>query len=377
MNRKIWKIIQWEFCKCFKNKAMIFSMLGLPAIMVFLMLGICSYGAKLDKQYSIGIFCETTELENMIFPLTEESTVIRLEQEIYTDSVIRNGEITVALLVNTEGIELRYDSAMLTNTDAFYEAEELAYRFGFLINSDVVEYRQYDTVDVYESMDCATNMELLKSHLEIPFILTIFILFLFLENAISIISLDLFAGERERGTYDLLRMTPVSFKEILLGKAFYEFMVVLLVTAESAVATVIGIVLFFPDEWSLMGSYLHGHIQIILPVCLCVLQAAMITATCALSISALIPEKKKVQNVINYGPLAIPTVVYLFRYFDSTEVLYIPGINLWEVIEAAMEQQKLCTALSVSTLASVVICVLVISLTIFGMWHKEVKNDIN
>ena len=202
---KLKTILLMEANRFFQNRKQVITTFLLGPVMVFLMLsaiGSISENESRIEVYGAETFCEvlTEEAEN------DERIVFEPGTADHKDRAFLDKN-TVVIAVEQDTVQIYYDSSLLTDSGLLYTAQELADRI-VALQINEAQYPIYDeTVRSISIVDISSSADQIEMVL-IPLVSMVFIIALMLANmSISSLATDSIAGERERGTFDMLRLS--------------------------------------------------------------------------------------------------------------------------------------------------------------------------
>lgn len=327
-------VIFMEANRFFKNRKQVLIAFLLGPIMVFLMLSAISnisesesyievYGAEDFREV---LTAETKNTERVVF---ETGTVDY-------KSRASHGKNTLVIAVGQDIVQIYFDSALLTDSGLLYAAQELANRI-VALQINEAQYPVYDEFVCHISIvDISGSTNQIEMVL-IPLVSMVFIIALMLANAsISSLSTDAIAGERERGTFDMLRLSGTGIHSIILGKyIFIVFVSVVILTAETT-AVVLGIIKYYPQLFQIATTQALENPLWFLPLFLCLFDIALITAALYMLLSASFESVKQVGAYASIVQIILSLFTYAPSVVNAQVLDYLPISNLWVVLRKVL-----------------------------------------
>lgn len=243
---------------------------------------------------------------------------------------------TVVIAVDQDAVQIFYDSSLLTDSGILYTAQELADRI-VALQIDEAQYPIYDeTVRSISIVDISSSAEQIELLL-IPIVSMVFIIALMLANtSISSLATDSIAGERERGTFDMLRLSGTGIRSIILGKyIFIVFVSMVILIAEAAVLA-LGVHKYYPDLYRTAAMQASENPLWFLPLLLCLFGVAALTAALYLALSASFEKVKQVGAYASIVQIVLSLFTYAPNVVDAQALNYLPISNLWFVLQKAL-----------------------------------------
>ena len=331
---KIKTILFMEANRFFQNRKQVITTFLLGPVMVFLMLsaiGSISENESRIEVYGSEAFREviTEEVENDEQIAFESGTV---DHKARTSL----GKNTVVIAVEQDAVQIFYDSSLLTDSGLLYTAQTLADRI-VALQVNEAQYPTYDeTVRNISIMDISSSADQIEMVL-IPLVSMVFIIALMLANtSISSLATDAIAGERERGTFDMLRLSGTGIRSIILGKyIFIVFVSMVILVAEVAVL-VLGVHKYYPELFQIAAVKTAENPLWFLPLLLCLFGIAALTAALYLALSASFEKVNQVGAYAGVVQITLSLFTYAPNVVDTQALNYLPISNLWFVLQKAL-----------------------------------------
>ncbi len=327
-------VIFMEANRFFKNQKQVLTAFLLGPVMVFLMLSAISNISESEsciEVYGAEDFCEVLTAE------TENAESVVFETGI-ADYKVRasHGKNTVVIAVEQDIVQIYYDSTLLTDSGLLYEAQELADRIvAFRINE--AQYPVYDEFVCHISIEDISSSANQIEMVLIPLVSMVFIIALMLANtSISSLSTDAIAGERERGTFDMLQLSGAGIHSIIWGKyIFIVFVSMVILTAEAA-ALVLGINKYYSQLFQIATTLALENPLWFLPLLLCLFDIALLTAALYMVLSASFENVKQVGAYASIVQIILSLFTYAPNVVNAQVLEYLPISNLWVVLRKAL-----------------------------------------
>lgn len=327
-------IIFMEAKRFFQNRKQVITTFLLGPVMVFLTLS--AIGSISESESRIEVYgaensCEvlTEETQNDERIVFESGTVDHKERA----SLKKN---TVVIAVVQDAVHIYYDSSLLTDTGLLYTAQELADRIVALqINN--AHYLIYDeAVSGIQIVDISSSADQIEMVL-IPIVSMVFIIALMLANTvISSHATDAIAGERERGTFDMLRLSGTGIRSIILGKYIFIVFVSMVILVAEAAVLVLSIHKYYPELFRIAAMQASEKPLWFLPLILCLFGIAVLTTALYMALSASFGKVKQVGAYASIVQIVLSLFTYAPNIVDARALNYLPISNLWFVLKKAL-----------------------------------------
>lgn len=331
---KLKTILLMEANRFFQNRKQVITTFLLGPVMVFLMLsaiGSISESESRIEVYGAAAFHEvlTEEAKN------DERIVFERGTADYKagPSLEKN---TVVIAVDQDAVQIFYDSSLLTDSGLLYTAQELADRIAaWQINE--AQYAVYDEyvcgIEIVDISNSADQIEMVL----IPLVSMVFIIALMLVNmSISSLATDSIAGERERGTFDMLRLSGTGIRSIILGKYIFIIFVSMVILTAEATVLALGVQKYYPELFRTAAVLASENPLWFLPLLLCLFGIAMLTTALYMALSASFEKVKQVGAYASIVQIVLSLFTYVPNVVDAQALNYLPISNLWFVLQKAL-----------------------------------------
>lgn len=275
--------------------------------------------------------------------------VVFAQGEAADASWIAGGQNRVALTVEVNRVQLLYDSSLLTDTALLHKAQELANRIAALQINEA-QYSNYDkALQGIELVDICSGADQIELVL-IPLASLVFIIALMLTNSsISSLATDAIAGERERGTFDMLRLSGTSIRSILLGKYAFTAAISVLLIVLQAGALILGLRLYYPELLRIAAAQAAQNPLWFVPVLVCLVGIGVLTAALYMALSASFAKESQVGAYSGIVQLVLSLFTYSPNVINAQVLGYLPISNLWLVLQRALAGESCFAYVASST----------------------------
>ena len=327
-------IFSMETSRLHRNRKQVLTTYFLGPIMVFLVLS--AIGSISESESRIEVFGAEAFCDVLTEKAENDERIVFESGAVEHKARASQNENTVVVVVEQETVQIFYDSSLLTDTGLLYTARELADRI-VALQINEVQYPTYDeSVSSVQIVDISSSADQIEMLL-IPIVSMVFIIALMLTNmSISGLATDAIAGERERGTFDMLRLSGTGMRSIILGKyIFIVFVSVVILVAEAAVL-VLGIHKYYPALFRIAAMQASENPLWFLPLILCLFGIAVLTTALYMALSASFEKVKQVGAYASIVQIALSLFTYAPNVVDAQVLNYLPISNLWFVLQNAL-----------------------------------------
>lgn len=352
---RIKTILRMETNRFFGNRKQVLTTLLLGPVMVLLMLSAISSMSESESRievYGAQMFRE--------MQAESDETIVFEEGTADYKSRVSANKNTVVIEVDQDAVCIYYDSTLLTESELLYTAQALADRIvAFQIDED--QYSVFDeTVSNIRSVDISSAGNQISLVL-IPLVSMVFIIALMLANmSISSLATDTVAGERERGTFDMLRLSGTKISTIILGKYAFIVLIGTLVLVAEAAFLVLGLRQYQPELYQIVAEQAAKNPLWFLPVLMCLFGISVMSAALYIALSASFEKAKQATAYASIVQIALSLFTYAPNVVGGEVLNYLPISNLWIVLQRTLEGQS--TALYVASGTGIALAIAIVAI---------------
>ena len=328
MIKNIKTIFTMQWHGFFENRKQVLMALLFGPMMVFLMLFVIGDVSETDSKivlYGAESCRQELMAEDLVFAQGEPDM-----------DLIATGEAGAIIVVDDGEVKAYYDSSVLRDSAVLYRVQELSDRLSaMMISSD--NYPQFSgAVDAITTVDICTQTDQVKQVL-IPMISMVFLIGMMLANtSTGSMATDAISGERERGTFDMLRLSGTKTSGIILGKYAFVVLVSLLILVLDVVALVLGLWRFTPELFKIAAEQAQKNPMWVFSVLGCLFSMAILTSALYLALSACFEKSKQAASYSSMVQLVLSLLTYASNVIGADVLGYLPIGNVWVVLGNAL-----------------------------------------
>lgn len=350
-------IFTMEAQRFFGNRRFMISTLIFSPIVVFVLLFAISSMANRNSVSCIEVYGAKAFESQLSETVKMDENIIFKENATDYEERVRSGKNIVVVVAFSEAVQVYYDSSLLVNTSVLNTAQSIANNILALqINEE--KYSEFvRTVETIKLEDISSSSDYIEFAL-IPVLGLIFVIALVLINSsIADLAVDAFAGEKERGTFDMLRLSGSKVSAIVAGKFGFVALVGVAVLVLEGVFLVLGLQQYQPELYKFAIQKATENPLWFVPVLICIFSVSILCTALFVAIGA---SFEKVKQAFAYTGI-VQIVLSLFSYAPSVwneNILnYLPIGNLSIVTQAALEGESTTAYVVVSLSISLVIAI--------------------
>lgn len=331
-------LFRMERNRFIQNRKQVITALFFGPVMVFVMIYSLADISAVDAR--IEIYGAEPYRNALMQNVQGDESVVYAQSTVVDTEKVSSGKNIVVIAVEFDTVTIFYDSSMLMDPELLYTAQELAGR----ITALQINETQYPVYDEYarriEIVDISSSADQIEMVL-LPLVSIVFIIALMLANtSISSLATDAIAGERERGTFDMLSLSGTRISSIILGKYIFIVLVCMLILTAEAAVLVLGVHKCYPELFRIAAVQASENPLWFLPPLLCLFGIAVLTAALYMALSASFENVKQVGAYASIVQLVLSLFTYAPNVVEAQVLNYLPISNLWVVLRKALADES-------------------------------------
>ena len=362
-----------EVKRLFKQPKTIASTLLLPCVLIIFMMwlfmsDVLTHERKdmaiitAEKEYIEGFLAENDEYQDVLV-YTEETDELMQQYD--------NGEVDIILRLDMEAktAKVQYDATKLKTGDNLYLSQQLVRELAMYCSSESL-YQNYVAQNLEISkVDTASERDLWKQSLaSLVGIFTAIFVFL-VGQPMSSFSIDAYVGERERGSYDSIRLAGIDISKFLFGKILFITLLGM-VSGGLQIGCALGGISYFAPELKLL-EFIENPLLFWITVLLSCGISLMILVSVTVFLSTFFETVKDAGMYASLGTIAFTALTQVTAIAPSDIWSYVPFANMSELILGGAFGSLEIEKLLVSTVVGLGVVTVLIFLSVKQLEQKE------
>ena len=366
-------VIKMESKKFFSNKKMLISAFLVPTVLMgFIIFSISSIGS-MEEKGKINVYCSKDTYQTLSNSDIDDSVqLIVSNKKNSLKSDVSSSKNVVGITIDDieRKIIIGYDSSALENKDLLYQASEIERNINMKINA--TEY--YETyVDGEPNMmfnDVSGIEDIVSASLKslLSMISTMAVM-LACVNLITL-STDIIAGEKERGTFDIYRLSGSNVFSIVFGKTLFLTILGFITLCLEWFVTALCIKYVNPDLFDMVVECCENIYAFILCIALLAIILAIFISTCFVFVSSFFEKAKQASSYCSIGMVIITMAMSASMVVDWQWIEYVPIANFIVTIMHVLTNQSYISALLISACISVFV-------SLIALWYSAKRMERN
>ncbi len=344
-----------ELKKFFGNKKMIISVFVIPIFLIALIIcGISVIEAK-ETEGILKIYCSDKIYQILLNAGFDEKTefcVSNENQKMSTDVSSLRNFVGIAIDDTEKKITIGYDSSISENTELIYLASEISEKINIELNAN-------DYYEIYMSgMPSITFEDISSAEEQVVFSLKPLLVMISIISVMlvcmSLISLsaDMVTGEKERGTFDIFRLSGSNLYSVICGKTVFLAMLGTFIFITECIVAGFCINIFNHRLFKMITDSCNNIFDLIFCVILSSAILAVFCSACFIFISSMFEKVRQASSYCSIGMLIVSLSISIPVFCDKEFVEYIPIANFTVTVMKAITNQAHVLPLIIGALIS-------------------------
>lgn len=235
-----------------------------------------------------------------------------------------------------EKVTIYYHSPMITDLSILGKAKTVAMHIAALQmgQNDYTHFQ--NSIAALRMIDISTQEDVIQGAV-IPFISMIFIVVMMLTNMhLCQMAIDMIAGERERGTFDMFRLSGTRISLILAGKYAFVVLIGVLLLVFGACSMLMGISLFQPTLLQAVNVPRERILALLFFTLICFISVSILVSALYFALSASFSKAKQASAYAFGVQIILSLLSYASNLWDADVHKYLPISNIWAVIHQVL-----------------------------------------
>lgn len=379
-------IIKREWLRLKKQPKLIVTTFLMPCVLIFLVMGVYFSGVLKGKPQKIAVVTDSPEVQkflevNGIYEDPEpnesfgsyENLVVYEARNEELEKQFDKGKIGLIIDIdcNLNTVQFEYDSTKLSSEETIVTAQEFVSDLSLFLQSEEV-YEDFVEIQQKVLEEKAAEVETeedQKAKLEWIISILVAILIFMAGQPLASFAVDSYVGEKERGTYDSIRLSGVEISQFIMGKTLFTLGVGLLSSLLQIGTVFFGLVYF---EGSLgVENYIDQGLMMTVTIALtgCISLAMLVAVLIYLS-----TYFEKVRDAGTYASIGILVFTLLSQVSHVVEdpvIEYIPLLNMNQLILENSHGAVGVMPLVVSVGVGVAVVIIITQMSVLKLKRKE------
>lgn len=362
-----------EVKRLFKQPKTIASTLLLPCVLIIFMMWMFLSDVLTHERKDMAIITDDKAyVENFLAENEAYQDVLVYTEE--TEELLAlydSGDVDILLLLDMteKTAEIRYDATKLKTGDNLYLSQQIVRELAMYCNSEAL-YQNYLAQNLEISkLDTASEKELWKQNLaSLVGIFTAIFVFL-VGQPMSSFSIDAYVGERERGSYDSIRLAGIGISKFLFGKILFITLLGV-VSGGLQIGCALAGISYFKPEMKLL-EFIENPLLFWSTMLLSCGISLMILVSVTVFLSTFFETVKDAGMYASLGTIAFTALTQVRAIAPSDVWSYVPFANMSEMILGGAFGSLEVSKLLISTALGLVVVAVLIFLSVKQLEQKE------
>ena len=366
-------IFNREVKRLLKQPKVIFSTFLVPCALILLMMWFFMSDVLTHEKKDLAIVTEDKAYMEEFLAANEDfkDVLIYTEETEELMQLYDSGDVDIMLVLDfdTKTAEVRYDATKLKTGDNLLLSQRLVRELAMYCSSEEL-YQNYvaQNLEIMQ-LDTASERDLWEQSLaSLVGIFTMVFVFL-VGQPMATFSIDAYVGERERGSYDSIRLAGIDISKFLLGKILFVT-VIGLIAGGLQIGCALGGLGYFEPEMNVL-KYVDNPVLFWSTLVITCGISLMILVAVMVYLSTYFETVKDAGMYASLGTIAFTALTQVSAISASELWSYIPFANLSEMILGSATGTLEISKLLISTIFGMAVVAVLIFLSVKQLEHKE------
>lgn len=326
-------IIKREWIRLNKQPKVMATTFLMPCFLIVLVIGVLFSGILEGDSQNIVIVAESAKVEAFV-KKTEiyENISFYRERNGELNTLYDKGKIGVIIEIGLDEkqVQLQYDSTKISSSDLLITAQEVISDLTLYLQDEAVyEIVSNNQLDVLEQ-DISSIVEREEARFKVIVSVLAAVLIFIVGQPLANFAIDSYVGEKERGTYDSIRLSGIEISQFVLGKTIFAVMVGV-ISCALQIITIIVALRYFEGSFGVEHYVDNTWMMIITIVLTGSISLALLVAV-LIYISTYFENVRDAGTYASIGVLVVTLLSQLSNVVDKSVLEYIPLLNMNQLI---------------------------------------------
>lgn len=365
-------IIRREWMRLAKQPKLIITTFLLPCALIFLCMGLFLSDVLMKEEQSIAVITESDVVRKFIDKNKPEKNILLYEQmNDELETLYDKGKVGVIIELETETRNslIKYDSTKLSSNNVLTDTQDLLNEIAlFLQDEEVYEKFMENQLDILKT-DVSTILEREEAKLKLFISISVAVLIFLVGQPLANFAMDSYVGEKERGTYDSIRLSGIGIFPFILGKTIFTVSIGMIAGALQLLTILLG--LWYFEGGMGVANYVDNKLMLTITVILTIsISLAMLVAV-LIYVSTYFEKVRDAGTYATIGTLVFTLLTQVSNVTDHAALEYLPLININQMVLKNAHGSATLLPLLVSIVLGGIVVALFTQMSVLKLRNKE------
>ena len=365
-------IIMREWMRLSKQPKLMVTTFLLPCVLIFLCMGLFLSDVLEKEEQSIAVVAEASLVKEFIEQNRFEHNILFYEQMNKTlEMMYDNGSVGVIVEMEPEAgsARVKYDSTKLSSNDILLETENLISELTlFLQDEEVYEEFLQNRLNILQK-DVSSIVEREGAKFELFIGIFVAVLIFLIGQPLANFAMDSYVGEKERGTYDSIRLGDVEIFQFVLGKTIFTLFVGLIAGAFQLLTILLG--LWYFEGGFGVSNYVDNELVLTMTIILTISISLAMMVAVLIYISTYFEKVRDAGTYATIGTLAFTVLTQVSSVKEHAILKFLPVININQMLLENANGSVVLWPLLLSIVIGSVFVVVMTQMSVLRLKNKE------
>ena len=324
------------------------------------------------EEQSIAIITESPLVRKFIEKNKSEQNILLYEQmNEKLETMYDKGKVGVIIELETETKSslVKYDSTKLSFDNILTDTQNLISEITlFLQSEEIYENFLANQLDILEK-DVSTILEREEAEFKLFTSIFVAVLIFLVGQPLATFAIDSYVGEKERGTYDSIRLSDIGIFQFILGKTIFTVSIGMIVGALQLLTMLLG--LWYFEGGLGVSNYVENELMLIVTIILTISVSLAMLVAVLIYVSTHFEKVRDAGIYATIGTLVFTLLTQISNVTNYTALEYLPLININQMLLKNAHGTAVILPLLVSIVLGSIVVAFFTQMSVLKLRNKE------
>lgn len=365
-------IIKREWMRLGKQPKVIVTTFLMPCALIILFMWLFLSGVLEKDSQSMAVVTASPLVKKFIDQnKLNQNVLIYKQMNEELASMYDKGQVgvIVEIEIDNKTAKLQYDSTKLSSNDVLINAQEFINNLALFLQDEEV-YNEF-LANPLAVLEKDMSSVLRKEEKQFQLLVSIFVavLIFLVGQPLASFAIDSYVGEKERGTYDSIRLSGVEIFQFILGKTIFTVSIGI-ISGALQLTTALACLWYFKGSFG-VETYVDNVPMLTLTVVLTICISLAMLVAILIYLSTYFEKVRDAGTYATIGTLIFTLLTQVSNVADHVALDYLPLFNINQMILNNAHGSATVFPLLVSVLLGCIIVAILTQMSVLKLRSKE------
>ena len=368
----MWNIIKREWMRLGKQPKVIITTFLMPCALIILFMWLFLSGVLEKDPQSMAIVTSSPLVQKFLDQNKLDQNILIYEQ--MNEELARmydKGQVgvIVEIEINTKTAKLQYDSTKLSSNNALVNAQEFINKLALFLQSEEIYDEFLTSPLVILERDVSSILKKEEEQFKLLISIFVAVLIFLVGQPLASFAIDSYVGEKERGTYDSIRLSGVEIFQFILGKTIFTVSIGI-ISGTLQLITALASLWYFNGSFG-VETYVDNVPMLTLTVVLTICISLAMLVAGLIYLSTYFEKVRDAGTYATIGTLIFTLLTQVSNVIDHVALDYLPLFNINQMILNNAHGSATVVPLLVSIILGCITVALLTQMSVLKLRSKE------